>query len=117
MQTTLGIDINYYLRVNYSTIIKLVDAMGGIDIAQVLADLMEIMKENGISLPHGVTMLCRGLAHVEGVLAQISPDINMFQIAVTRFTEDSVRQLDWKKELEKSGRLLYRTARKGAEIP
>mgnify|MGYP004482528033 FL=1 len=92
-------------------------AMGGIDIAQVLADLMEIMKENGISLPHGVTMLCRGLAHVEGVLAQISPDINMFQIAVTRFTEDSVRQLDWKKELEKSGRLLYRTARKGAEIP
>ncbi|MFQ9892313.1 MAG: LCP family protein [Emergencia sp.] len=31
METTLGIDINYYLRVNYSTIIKLVDAMGGID--------------------------------------------------------------------------------------
>lgn len=32
VETTLGIDINYYLRVNYSTIIKLVDAMGGIDI-------------------------------------------------------------------------------------
>lgn len=92
-------------------------SMGGIDIAQVLADLMEIMKENGISLPHGVTMLCRGLAHVEGVLAQISPDINMFQIAVTRFSEDSLRNLDWKKELEKNGRLLYRSARKGAEIP
>ena len=92
-------------------------AMGGIDIAEVLSDLMEIMKENGISLPHGVTMLCRGLAHVEGVLAQISPDINMFQIAVTRFTEDSLHHFDWKKELERNSRVLYRAMKKGAEIP
>ena len=92
-------------------------SMGGIDIAEVLAELMEIMKENGISLPHGVTMLCRGLAHVEGVLAEISPDINMFQIAVTRFTEDYIHQFDWKKELGSSGRTLYRAVKKGAEIP
>ena len=92
-------------------------SMGGIDIAEVLADLMEIMKENGISLPHGVTMLCRGLAHVEGVLAEISPDINMFQIAVTRFSEDYLHQLDLKKELGKGGRTLYRAVKKGAEIP
>ena len=32
LENAFGIDINYYLRVNYSTIIKLVDAMGGIDI-------------------------------------------------------------------------------------
>ena len=29
LENAFGIDINYYLRVNYSTIIKLVDAMGG----------------------------------------------------------------------------------------
>lgn len=28
----MGIDINYYVKVNYSTVIKLVDAIGGIDI-------------------------------------------------------------------------------------
>ena len=92
-------------------------SMGSIDIAEVLMELMEIMKENDITLPHGVTMLCRGLAHVEGVLADISPDINMFQIAATRFTEDFFHDLDWKQELNRNGRLLYRAVKKGAEIP
>ena len=32
VENQLGIDINYYLRVNYSTIVKLVDAIGGIEI-------------------------------------------------------------------------------------
>ena len=32
IENELGIDINYYLRVNYTTIITLVDAIGGIEI-------------------------------------------------------------------------------------
>ena len=32
IENQLGIDINYYLRVNYSTTVKLVDAIGGIEI-------------------------------------------------------------------------------------
>lgn len=32
IEKQLGIDINYYLRVNYSTVMKLVDAIGGIEI-------------------------------------------------------------------------------------
>lgn len=32
IENQLGIDINYYLRVNYSTVMKLVDAIGGIEI-------------------------------------------------------------------------------------
>lgn len=47
--------------------------MGNIDVAEVLQDLMDVMKENKITMPHGLTMLARGLAHVEGVLADISP--------------------------------------------
>lgn len=32
VEQALGIEINYYVKVNYSTVVKLVDAMGGIDI-------------------------------------------------------------------------------------
>lgn len=53
--------------------------MGDIDIAEVMQDLMEVMKENKISMPHGLTMLARGLANMEGVLAEISPQINMVE--------------------------------------
>lgn len=92
-------------------------SMGSIDVAEVMQVLMDIMKENGISLPHGVTMLCRGLTHVEGVCADISPDINMMQIAINRYTEDRLKNINWRKEFEKTGRHLYRDATKGAEIP
>ena len=92
-------------------------SMGGLDIADVLMALMEIMKTNNISIPHGVTMLCRGLAHVQGVLVEISPDISMLQIAATRMGESMLRNMDWKKELEHGARDMYRTYRKSMEIP
>ncbi len=68
-------------------------------------------------MPHGMTMLARGLAHVEGVLADISPDINMVQIAQARVTDDYLQKIDWKRELSRDGRELYRAAKKGIEIP
>ena len=45
--------------------------MGEIDVAEVMMDLMEVMKENKIRMPHGLTMLARGLTNMEGVLADI----------------------------------------------
>ena len=57
---------------------------GEIDIVEILTDLMDVMKENKIVMPHGLTMLARGLTHMEGVLADISPEINMVQIAAAR---------------------------------
>lgn len=92
-------------------------AFGSLDIAGALQCLMDIMKENGIALPHGMTMLCRGLAHVQGVLATISPDINMMQIATSRITDDFVQNLDIRDEFSKYGRALYRAADRGIEIP
>ena len=92
-------------------------SMGGLDVAAAIEELVEIMKQNRISLPHGVSMLCRGLTHVQGVLAAISPDINMMQIAVNRYTEEFLKNVDWKNEIQKQARVLYRSASKGAEIP
>ena len=54
--------------------------MGQIDVAEILMDMMDVMKENKIVMPHGLTMLARGLTHMEGVLADISPEINMVEI-------------------------------------
>jgi ubiquinone biosynthesis protein len=91
--------------------------MGSVSIADAMNDLLEIMKKNQISMPHGMTMLCRGLAHMEGVLSTISPDISMFEIAANRMSDDMFSDIDWKKEIRKNSRGLYRMVRKGAEIP
>lgn len=92
-------------------------SMGSLDVAAAIAGLVEIMKQNRISLPHGVSMLCRGLTHIQGVLAVISPDINMMQIAVNRYTEDFLKNINWKSEFQKQTRIVYRSVNKGAEIP
>ena len=92
-------------------------SMGSLDVAEAIAGLVEIMKQNRISLPHGVSMLCRGLTHIQGVLAVISPDINMMQIAVNRYTEDFLKNINWKSEFQKQARIVYRSVNKGVEIP
>ena len=42
--------------------------MGEIDVAEVMMDLMEVMKENKIRMPHGLTMLARGLTNMDACL-------------------------------------------------
>lgn len=92
-------------------------SFGAISIADEMQTLMEIMKKNRIRMPHGMTMLCRGLANMEGVLTTISPDINMMEIASNRITDEYLENLDWKNELSKNARALYRASAKGIEIP
>lgn len=91
--------------------------MGEIDIAQVMQDLMEVMKSNKIIMPHGLTMLARGLTHMEGVLADISPEINMAEIASARMTAHLFKDRSWRKELKESGKSLYRSLHKALDLP
>lgn len=91
--------------------------MGEIDIAEVMMDLMDVMKENKIIMPHGLTMLARGLSHMEGVLADISPEINMVEIAAARIKGSLLHSKDWKKEVKQSGKTLYRSLSKSIELP
>ena len=91
--------------------------MGNIDVAEVMVNLMEVMKENKIMMPHGLTMLARGLTHVEGVLAEICPDINMTQIAAARIKEQFFSNGNWKHELKKGGKNLAWSLKRAVDIP
>ena len=83
--------------------------MGQINIASVMTDLMDVMKNNKIKMPHGLTMLARGLTHMEGVLADIAPDINMVEIATAHMSGEFFRNFDFKKELRSSGRSVIKS--------
>ena len=91
--------------------------MGDIDIAETIQDLMEVMKENRITMPHGLTMLARGMTHMEGVLAEICPGINMVEIAASRVKESYIEHFNLKDEIKKSGKHIYRSLYKAVDIP
>lgn len=91
--------------------------MGQIDVAVFMQELMEIMKTNKIALPHGFTMLARGLTQREGVLADIAPSINMVEIAAARLKEQMWQNFDWKSELKNTGKTLYKSAHRAITLP
>ena len=92
-------------------------AMGKINIADTMQALMEIMKANKLAIPHGMTMLARGFAHIEGVLAKIAPDINMVDIAALRVQDSFLGRIDFREEAGKILRSTWRAIHKGPEIP
>lgn len=63
------------------------------------------------------TMLARGLAHMEGVLVKIAPDINMVEIASKHMAGILLKEKDIKKLLKHSGRTVYKSLYKMLEIP
>ena len=62
-------------------------------------------------------MLVRGLTTIEGVMAEISPDINLVQVAAVRMAESRRENFNLKEELQKDGREIYRALHKGIKIP
>lgn len=91
--------------------------MGEIDVAVLMQEMMEIMKVNRISMPHGLSMLARGLTQMEGVLTDISPQINMVEIATARMKAHLWQNFDWKKELKNSGKDVFQAVNKTMELP
>ena len=92
-------------------------SLGNIDIVEFFMQILEIMKENGLRLPHGMTMLGRGLNHMQGVLTKISPEINMMEIAAARVRENAFENFNLGKEARRTGKKLYTAAYKSVEIP
>ncbi len=91
--------------------------LGSMDLAKVFEDLTEVMKRNGISMPGSLTMLARGLATVEGVVADLNPDINVMSVVSARVGSEMFRNVDWRAELAQDVRAVYESAHKSLEIP
>ncbi|MCD8231059.1 MAG: AarF/UbiB family protein [Clostridiales bacterium] len=90
---------------------------GGLNMGMLLQDLMDIMKANKVAMPHTLTMLVRGLTTIEGVIAEIAPDINVVQVAAARMSRSIFYDFDWRLELENGGKDFYRAVKKGIQIP
>ena len=92
-------------------------SLGSIDIVDFFMQVLEIMKENGLRLPHGMTMLGRGLNHMQGVLTEISPEINMMEIAAARIRENAFEKMDFGREIRKGGRKVYTAVNEAIDLP
>ncbi|MCC8120609.1 MAG: AarF/ABC1/UbiB kinase family protein [Oscillospiraceae bacterium] len=91
--------------------------MAELKLVEIMADLMEVMRENRIMMPHSLTLLVRGMTHMEGVLAELSPDINMAQIAKSQMERQLWDRDGLEQALKGGGRSLAASLRKLLDLP
>ena len=91
--------------------------LGTMDLAEVMQDLTEVMHQNGIAMPSSLTMLARGLATIEGVVADLSPELNVMSVVTARLGRRMLSDVDWRSVLTQDAGALYESAHKSLEIP
>lgn len=91
--------------------------LGTMDLAEVMQDLTEVMHQNGIAMPSSLTMLARGLATIEGVVADLSPDLNVMSVVTARLGRRMLSDVDWRSVLTQDAGALYESTHKSLEIP
>lgn len=85
-----------------------------INLGRFIMELNDLTNRHHIGMPEGVSMLGRGLMTIEGVLADINPDINFMQIVTVHLAG---QELDIQKELKQTSITALNTLRKTLDIP
>lgn len=91
--------------------------LGGINLSSVMDDFFDAMSRNKIGIPSNLTMLVRGLATIEGVVADVAPEIDVLSVAAARMRKRFMQQFDLKKEMKSNGKTIFRSLRKAIDIP
>lgn len=91
--------------------------LGGMDLSEVMEDALNAAKAHQISMPAGISMLARGCATIEGLLAEISPETNMLEITAARASETIFTKTDFKKEISDIAKASLGSSRKALDVP
>ncbi len=91
--------------------------LGSVDLSEIIDAFFSAMAENKIRIPGTYTMLVRGLATIEGLVANLAPEIDILTIAKGRMNKNFMENMDLSKEIKRNGRLLYSSLKKAIEIP
>ena len=90
--------------------------LGDMDIAEVMEYMVSVARKHRISVPSGVTMLARGTATLEGVLAQICPEISVLEIMSNAITSKLLHR-DIKNDARVEVYTAVRAMKKALRIP
>jgi len=91
--------------------------IGQMNIGDILQDFMRVAQNYSLMLPQGVTLLGRGISTLEGVVADISPQTNLFEIITQRFAGRKLKDIDWKRLIEQNAQSVYESMQKSLSTP
>lgn len=73
-------------------------ALNEINLGDMITELMDIASLHKITLPRGMTMFCRSLVSVEGVISQLSPQTSIVAIISNHISSSLLDEFDFHDE-------------------
>ncbi len=94
-----------------------VKSVSDINVTEVFDEVMGLAAKNHVSMPGRFTMLARSLTTMEGVVEQLCPDLNIFDMLYDKLKTRARQKMDIPRELLEKGSELVKAGRKTARIP
>ncbi len=88
-----------------------------LDMAVLLEEITALATRHHISLPGKYTMLVRSIGTIEGVIAQLCPEVNLFKILSDKMMERARQSFDVSRSLLSAGKDVLSYSKKTAAIP
>ena len=94
-----------------------VTSINDLDLGAALEEVTDLCTRHSITLPGKYTMLVRSIATFEGVLEQLCPDLNLFELVSGKLMERAKKNQDVSKELLSAGKDALEIGRKTVKLP
>ena len=92
-------------------------SVSDINMTEVFDEVMSLAAKNHVSMPDRFTMLARSITTMEGVIEQLCPDLNIFNMLYAKMKERRWQNANIKRELYEKGKELFNAGKKTARIP
>ena len=95
----------------------LVKSVSDINMTDVFDEVMALAAKNHVSMPGRFTMLARSITTMEGVVEQLCPDLNIFDLLYAKMKERAQRNINIQQEILEKGKELFNAGKKAAKLP
>ena len=92
-------------------------SVSDINMTDVFDEIMGVASKNHVSMPGRFTMLARSVTTMEGVIEQLCPELNIFDLLYKKMKEHMRKNFSLKREIAEMGRTVIDAGRKTAKIP
>ena len=94
-----------------------VTSINDLDLSLLLEEVVDLTTKHHITLPGKYTMLVRSIATIEGVIEQLCPELNLFELVSNKLMDRAKQSFDLGQELLSVGKEALEIGKKGAKLP
>ena len=94
-----------------------VTSLDELDLSVLLEEVTDLAAKHHISLPGKYTMLVRSIATIEGVIEQLCPELNLFQLISDKLMDRMKKSFDVEQELVSAGKDVLELGKKVSRMP